>query len=89
MEKFISIGGHIVNVTDVLLVEQALSTTVTLAYKFGKVTTITHDDSTSGTAMRDLIQVSIEKALQTSWTEVVYTVPAADIPFAVTGIAVA
>lgn len=91
MSKFLSIpvtskGTQLVSATDIKLIVQTTSVTVTITYGGGKVTTITHGDSTSGTAMRDLIQDNVVAILKDSWTVVTRDV----FPvFAVSGIAVA
>jgi len=93
MEKFLSIPvtneqNQLVSATDVLLVEQASTTTVTITYKFGKVTTITHATAGSGDETeRDAIQDAIVAALQTDWKKPSYAVTT--LPYAVSGIAVA
>ena len=56
--------NQLVSATDVVLVEQASTTTVTITYKFGKVTTITHATAGSGDETeRDAIQDAIVAAL--------------------------
>jgi len=92
MEKFLKIPvtneqEQLVSVLDVKLVEQASTTTVTLAYGSGKVVTITHAAiSASSEAMRDAVQDAMVEALATGWTEVSYDyVPNS----AVSGIAIA
>ena len=93
MEKFLSIPvtneqTQLVSANGILLVEQASTTTVTIAYLSGKVTTLTHATAPSGNeTQRDAIQNAIVAALQTPWREVVY--PVSNLPFAVSGIAVA
>lgn len=93
MEKFLSIPvtseqNQLVCATDVVLVEQASTTTVTITYKFGKVTTITHATAGSGDETeRDTIQDAIVAALQTDWKKPSYAVT--NLPYAVSGIAVA
>lgn len=92
MEKFLNIPvtneqKQIVSILDVKLVEQASTTTVTLAYGSGKVVTITHAALGAGVeTMRDEIQDAIVKALATGWTDVLYDyIPSS----AVSGIAIA
>ena len=94
MEKFLSIPvtdeqAQLVSCTDVKLVEQASTTTVTLAYGGGKVVTITYTPATSAgdESLRDLVQSSLAEALATAWYDVVYEVawPTAN---AVSGIAI-
>lgn len=92
MEKFLRIAvtdeqTQLVSAKNVLLVEQASATTVTITYAGGKVITITH--ATAGAdneAPRDAIQDAIVAALGTDWKKVAHTVT---MPFAVSGIAVA
>jgi hypothetical protein len=93
MEKFLSIPvtseqTQLVSANNVLLVEQASTTTVTIAYAGGKVATLTHATAGSGDeTQRDAIQNAIVNALQKPWTEVVF--PVTNLPYAVSGIAVA
>ena len=93
MEKFLSIPvtneqTQLVSATGVILVEQASTTTVTINYAGGKVTTLTHATAASGNeTQRDAIQNAIVAALKTPWQEVTYQV--SNLPFAVSGIAVA
>lgn len=76
MEKFLQIPvtgeqKQIVSILDVKLVEQASTTTVTLAYGSGKVVTITHAAiGASSEKMRDELQNAIVAALATGWTSV-------------------
>ncbi len=94
MEKYLSIPvtneqNQLVSCSDVKLVEQASTTTVTLAYGGGKVITITYTPATGAgdEELRDLVQDSLAAALATAWYDVVYPVawPAAH---AVSGIAI-
>lgn len=93
MEKFLSIPVtneqfQIVSATDIKLIEQASTTTVTITYGGGKVVTITHAAAGSGVeTQRDAVEAAVVKALQEGWTNVVYDVT--DLPFAVSGIAIA
>ena len=93
MEKFLSIPvtneqNQLVSATDIVLVEQASVTTVTITYKFGKVTTITHATAGSGDETeRDKIQDAIIAVNKQKWTEPSLQVD--DLPYAVSGIAVA
>lgn len=93
MEKFLSIPVtneqfQIVSATDIKLIEQASTTTVTVTYGGGKVVTITHATAGAGVETeRDAIENAVVKALQEGWTNVVYDVT--DLPFAVSGIAIA
>ncbi len=76
MEKFLKIPvtneqKQLVSVLDVKLVEQASTTTVTLAYGSGKVITLTHAAVPAGSeAMRDAVQDAMVEALATGWTAV-------------------
>ena len=97
MEKFLRIPVtgeqfQLVSATGVILVEQASTATVTIAYKAGStgtdIVTITHATAGAGDeTMRDAIQDAILAALQTPWTKPAYTV--SNLPYAVSGIAVA
>lgn len=97
MEKFLSIPVtseqyQLVSATDIALIEQASTTTVTITYKSGgtssDVITITHATAGSGDeTMRDAIQNAVIAALQLPWYNVAYTV--ANLPYAVSGIAIA
>jgi hypothetical protein len=97
MEKFLKIPVtseqyQLVSATGIVLIEQASTTTVTIAYKSGStstdVVTITHATAGSGDeTMRDAIQDAVVAALQTPWYAVAYEV--ANLPYAVSGIAVA
>jgi len=78
MEKFLQIPvtgeqKQIVSILDVKLVEQASTTTVTLAYGSGKVVTITHAAiGASSEKMRDEVQNVMIAALATGWTAVIH-----------------
>ena len=93
MEKFLSIPvtseqNQLVSANNVVLVEQASTTTVTITYNGGKVVTLTHATAGAGVETeRDLIQAAIVASLQTPWYKVSYEV--SGLPFAVSGIAVA
>jgi hypothetical protein len=93
MEKFLSIPvtneqNQLVSCNDIKLIEQASTTTVTIAYGGGKVVTLTHATAGAGVETeRDAIQDAVIGALQTSWTNVAYAVT--NLPFAVSGIAIA
>lgn len=79
---------QLVGAEGVLLVEQASTTTVTIAYAGGKVVTLTHATAGAGDeTQRDKIEEAIVKALQKKWTSPVYQVD--DLPYAVSGIAIA
>jgi hypothetical protein len=93
MEKFLSIPvtseqNQLVSANNVVLVEQASTTTVTITYNGGKVVTLTHATAGAGVETeRDAIQAAIVAALQTPWYKVSFQV--SGLPFAVSGIAVA
>lgn len=93
MEKFLSIPvtdeqNQLVSATGVVLVEQASTTTVTIAYKEGTVVTLTHATAGAGDETeRDAIQDAIVNALATNWKKVTYEVTG--LPYAVSGIAAA
>jgi len=95
MEKFLSIAvtneqNQLVAATGIILVEQGSTTTVVVTYKGGKVVTITHATAGAGDeTARDGIQDALEAALTTAWTSPVYSVPSTNLPYAVSGIAVA
>ena len=85
MEKFLSIpvtsqGNQLVPVTDLKLIEVGgtPATETTMTYGSGKVTTITHatvgaaSGTNSGTQFRRFLQLSVEAALATSWTNPSY-----------------
>lgn len=94
MEKFISLPvtseqNQLVSANGVILVEQASTTTVTITYSSQAVVTITHATAGAGVeTARDGVQDAIVSALQKAWTEPAYAVPASNIPFAISGIAV-
>jgi hypothetical protein len=93
MEKFLSIPvtseqNQLVQASGIILIEQASTTTVTIVYGGSKVVTLTHATAGAGDeTQRDAIQNAVVAALQTSWTQVAYTVPT--LPYAVSGITVA
>jgi hypothetical protein len=97
MEKFLKIPVtseqyQLVSATGILLIEQASTTTVTIAYKAASasvdILTITHATAGSGDeTMRDAIQDAVIAALGTPWTKPAFTVK--NLPFAVSGIAIA
>jgi len=95
MEKFLSIPvtneqNQLVSAKDIVLIEQGSTTTVVITYQGGKAVTLTHATAGAGDeTARDGIQEAVRKALQTAWTEPVYTVVSGDLPYAVSGIAVA
>jgi hypothetical protein len=96
MAQFLSIpvtseGTQLISARGVLLVEQASTTTVTVAYAGGStgvdILTITHATQASGTEMRDLIQDALVKAHDPKYApEVVIAVSPTK---AVSGIAIA
>ena len=92
MQKFLSIPvtneqNQLVSATDVKLIEQASTSTVTITYGGGKVTTITHGTAPAGNEeMRDKIQDEVVEALQQTWKSVIKQV--ADLPYAVSGIGI-
>ena len=93
MEKFLNIPVtneqyQIVSATDIKLIEQASTTTVTITYGGGKVVTVTHATAGSGVeTQRDAIEAAVINALGEGWTKVIYDVT--NLPFAVSGIAIA
>lgn len=93
MAKFLSIPvtdeqKQLVSADDVVLLEQASTTTVTIAYQGGKVVTVTHAALGANIeSMRDYLQDSIVFAQQQPWHQVKYECDA--LPVAVSGIAVA
>lgn len=102
MEKFISIPvtneqRQLVSAVGIALVEQASTTTVTITYHSGLITTITHAAAGAGVETeRDAIQNAIAAALATPWNQPVYLVGSTvgyqsspSLPFAVSGIATA
>jgi hypothetical protein len=85
--------NYLINCNNVLLVKQASTTTVTIAYGTGStgtdILTITHAAAGAGVeTMKDWVQTQIVEALKTMWQEVAYT-PVTDAPFAVSGVAIA
>lgn len=106
MQKFLSIPitatgetRQLLALANVIIVEQASTTTVTITYGAGAaldVATITHATmSANDVSVRDRIQDSIVSALQTSWQHPSYDVSlsglvsAASGAVTITGIAVA
>lgn len=96
MQKFLSIPvtseqNQLVAVNGITLVEQASTTTVTIAYQSGQFLTITHAALGAGVeTMRDAIQNAIIEALRTPWNEPTYVVDGLsgriDLPVAVSAI---
>jgi len=76
MQKFLSIPvtgeqSQLVSANDIKIIEQASTTTVTITYGGGKVTTLTHATSASGSEeMRDAIQNGVVNILSQRWTNV-------------------
>ena len=93
MAKFLSIPvtneqKQLVSADGVILLEQASTSTVTIAYRGGKVVTVTHAALGANIeSMRDYLQDSIVLAQQQPWHQVKYECDA--LPKAVSGIAVA
>tara|TARA_R110000822_G_scaffold142180_2_gene280215 strand:+ start:457 stop:750 length:294 start_codon:yes stop_codon:yes gene_type:complete len=97
MEKFLSVPVtneqyQLVSATNVGLIEQASTTTVTITYKTGgtgsDILTITHATAGAGDeTMRDAIQDGVVKILGMKWTEVKLVMDS--LPYAVSGIAIA
>ena len=91
--KFLSIPvtdeqKQLVSADDVILLEQASTTTVTISYQGGKVVTVTNAALGANIeSMRDYLQDSIVFAQQQPWHQVKYECDA--LPVAVSGIAVA
>jgi hypothetical protein len=92
MEKFLSIPVtneqfQIVSATDIKLIEQASTTTVTIAYGAGRTATIVHAAAGAGVeTQRDAIEAAVVAALGEGWTKVTYDVTL--LPFAVSGISI-
>lgn len=93
MQKFLSIPvtneqNQLVSCNDIKLIEQGSTTTVTIAYGGGKVTTLTHAALAAGSEeMRDAIQDGVVQVLKQKWTEVILEM--GSLPKAVSGIAIA
>lgn len=93
MEKFVSIPvtskeNVYLRAVDLVGVEQASTTTVTLRYKGGKVVTVTHAAAGAGDeTQRDAIEDAVVKALSLKWTEPVHVVDS--LPYAVSAVSVA
>lgn len=90
MEKYLSVpvtslGNQLVSVAGVKLIDEATatSTTTTIHYIDGTVTTLTHDADT-GYSMLLALQAAMNTALQTSWKDLVHPVK---VPKAVSNIA--
>ena len=98
MEKFLSIPvtneqNQLVSATGIVIIEQATTATVTIAYKdalapgTSKLVTITHATAGAGDeTMRDAIQNAVIAALQQPWYNVAYQV--SNLPYAVSGISI-
>ena len=93
MQKFLSIPvtneqNQLVSCNDIKLIEQASTTTVTIAYGGGKVITLTHAAlAAGGEEMRDAIQDGVVQVLKQQWTEVILQMDS--LPKAVSAIAIA
>jgi len=93
MQKFLSIPvtneqNQLVSCNDIKLIEQASTTTVTIAYGGGKVITLTHAAVAAGSEeMRDAIQDGVVQVLKQQWSEVILQM--GSLPKAVSGIAIA
>ena len=97
MEKFLSIPVtdeqyQLVRANDIIIVEQASTTTVTIAYRSAIATsdilTITHATAGAGDeTMRDAIQDAILDVHKQRWNEP--SKQCDDLPYAVSGIALA
>ena len=93
MQKFLNIPVtgeqyQLVAISGIVLIEQASTTTVTITYRGGQVTTVTHATAGAGDeTQRDTIESAVVAALSTSWTNPAYDVD--NLPYAVSGIAVA
>ncbi len=103
MQKFLSIPitatgetSQLVAVDGIILIEQASTTSVTIAYEGGKVNTLTIGAAmaTNDVTVRDRIQGAVISALQTSWTNPQFDVSLAGLvdntgaAVTITGIAV-
>ena len=93
MTKFLNIPVtseqyQLVAINNIALIEEATTTTVTITYSGGQVTTITHATAGAGDeTQRDTIEDAVVAALTTSWTNPAYDVD--NLPYAVSGIAIA
>lgn len=76
MQKFLSIPvtgeqSQLVSANDIKIIEQASTTTVTITYGGGKVTTLTHTAvAANSEEMRDAIQNGVVNILSQRWTNV-------------------
>lgn len=76
MQKFLSIPvtgeqSQLVSANDIKIIEQATTTTVTITYGGGKVTTLTHATvAANSEEMRDAIQNGVVNILSQRWTNV-------------------
>jgi azurin len=92
MQKFLSIPvtgeqSQLVSANDIKIIEQATTTTVTITYGGGKVTTLTHATAAMGSEeMRDAIQDGVVSILSQRWTNVSIDLV---MPKAVSAIAIA
>jgi len=91
MQKFLSIPvtgeqSQLVSANDIKIIIQASTTTVTITYGGGKVTTLTHAAVASGSEeMRDAIQSGVVNILSQRWTNVSLDLA---VPKAVSAIAI-
>lgn len=85
MDKFLSVPvtaetNFYLSVSDVIAITRSSDTESIITYNSGNTATITHGDvGTADFEMRDSLQNAMDKALETSWTNVVaaYTPPQA------------
>ena len=85
MDKFLSVPvtgqtNFYLSVSDVIAITRSSDTESIITYNSGNTATITHGDvTTADYEMRDSLQNAMDKALETSWTNVVadYTPPQA------------
>jgi hypothetical protein len=97
MQKFLAIPvtdqqQQLVAIQNIVLVEQASTTTVTISYEGGQVVTLTHAAAGAGVeTQRDAVEASIQSALIRPWNEPVYAIDGVrsrqSLPFAVSGVA--
>ena len=92
MDKFLSVPvnnqtNFFVSVSDVIAITRTNDTTTVITYNSGNTATFTHDSvGASNYEMRDSLQNAMDKALETSWTNVV---AAYTSPQVISGIAIA
>tara|TARA_R100000655_G_scaffold26511_2_gene54543 strand:- start:8 stop:322 length:315 start_codon:yes stop_codon:yes gene_type:complete len=79
MQKFLSIPltatgetSQLISAVDIVLIEQASTTTIVITYQGGKTNTLTLGAAmaANNVSVRDRIQDAVVSALQTSWTNV-------------------